>query len=188
MATHMQQTRKTSCCWSSYMTHRHLGYSRALSGLMLHTSSTCDKDECHRCCKFVNSFSAPVKLLQTQMFKRNHLTTKHPSVYPRLGQFFPSREFLFQACQKSPRTVWPLPDCNANRQSPLEFVSLEVIWRNLRMPTFLWVYVVPLKQFHWDKAALCKFTALKTTDILWYTAKKKTSGYILFFITIKSPE
>lgn len=31
-----------------------------------------DKDRHHRCSKFVNSFSGPVKLLQTQMFKRNY--------------------------------------------------------------------------------------------------------------------
>lgn len=131
---------------------------------MLQTSSKWDKDKRHRCCKSVDSFSALVKLLQTQMFKRNHLTTKHPSVYPRLGQFFPSWEFLFQACQKSPRAVWPLPDCNANRQSPLEFVSLDVIGGNSRMPAFLCVYIVPQKQFRWDKAAVCKFTPPISSD------------------------
>lgn len=36
------------------------------------TSSKQDKDRHHRCSKFVNSFSGPVKLLQTKMFKRNY--------------------------------------------------------------------------------------------------------------------
>lgn len=35
-------------------------------------SSKQDKDRHHRCSKFVNSFSGPVKPLQTQMFKRNY--------------------------------------------------------------------------------------------------------------------
>lgn len=35
------------------------------------TSSKQGKDTHHRCSKFVNSFSGPVKLLQTKMFKRN---------------------------------------------------------------------------------------------------------------------
>lgn len=81
---------RTSCYWCSYMTHRHLGCNTALSDLMLQTPNKWDKAECHRYCKSVNTFSAPVKLLQTKMFKRNHLTTKHPSAYPRLGQFFSS--------------------------------------------------------------------------------------------------
>lgn len=106
----------------------HSGWNKALSDLMLQTSSKWDKDERYRCCKFVNSFSAPVLTTPDRNVQMKPFEYKHPSLYSRLGQFFPFWEFIFQACQKAPRAVWLLLDCNANRQSPLEFISLEVIW------------------------------------------------------------
>lgn len=153
---------------------------------MLQTSSKWDKDECHRCCKSVNSFSAPMLTAPGRNSQKKLFEYKHSSVHPRLGQFFPFWEFIFQTCKKASRAVWPLLDCNANRQSPLEFISLEVIWGKPQDATFLWDYAVPQNQFLWDKVALCKFTTLKTTHFLSYRARKKTSGYILVFITIKT--
>lgn len=121
-----------------------------------------DKDRHHRCSKFVNSFSGPVKLLQTQMFKRNY---KISISIPQF--FFPESLFsrlvkrhlkLSDPCQSvklTDKVLWSLSLWKSPGKTPehLLFPGFMLCLRNTFDDTKqfcanlqLWKHQNPLKQ------------------------------------------